>query len=160
MPLNASKTGILVFFLLLSFPKKCDKILFAVKIQGMRKEFFMSRRGENIFKRKDGRGEARYIHHYENSVAKYRYLYADSYAEVKQKRLDELSMPQNCVSERSKSLATTEQLAAVRLIDIRPDRQEVHLYTVLYDRGKAHSSHAWKLCTQTSRSSHRESIFR
>ncbi len=26
----------------------------------------MARKGENIFKRKDGRWEARYIHHYEN----------------------------------------------------------------------------------------------
>lgn len=124
MPLNASKTGILVFFLLLSFPKKCDKILFAVKIQGMRKEFFMSRRGENIFKRKDGRWEARYIHHYENGVAKYRYLYADSYAEVKQKRLDELAMPHNCISVQAKSLATVEQLAADWLIDTKTTVKE------------------------------------
>ncbi|MBE6553111.1 MAG: hypothetical protein E7666_02095 [Ruminococcaceae bacterium] len=57
--LNLPKTGLLVFFLLQSFPKKCDKILFAVKIQGMRKEFFMSRRGEKLFKRKAGRWEAR-----------------------------------------------------------------------------------------------------
>ena len=42
----------------------------------------MSRRGESIYKRKDGRWEARYIHHYENGVAKYRYLYAHSYAKV------------------------------------------------------------------------------
>ncbi|MBE6553110.1 MAG: hypothetical protein E7666_02090 [Ruminococcaceae bacterium] len=59
------------------------------------------------------------MHHYENGVAKYRYLYADSYAEVKQKRLDELSVPQKCISVRSKSLATVEQLAADWLIDIR-----------------------------------------
>ena len=50
----------------------------------------MARKGENIFKRKDGRWEARYIHHYENGVAKYRYLYAPTYAEVKAKRLHEL----------------------------------------------------------------------
>ena len=31
----------------------------------------MSKKGENIFKRKDGRWEARYIHHYENGIAKY-----------------------------------------------------------------------------------------
>lgn len=50
----------------------------------------MARKGENIFKRKDGRWEARYIHHYENGVAKYRYLYAPTYTEVKAKRLHEL----------------------------------------------------------------------
>ncbi len=49
----------------------------------------MARRGENIFKRKDGRWEARYIHHYENGKAKYRYLYGSSYKEVKQKKLEE-----------------------------------------------------------------------
>lgn len=49
----------------------------------------MARRGENIFKRKDGRWEARYIHHYENGKAKYRYLYGSSYREVKQKKLEE-----------------------------------------------------------------------
>ena len=31
----------------------------------------MPRRGESIYKRKDGRWEARYIHHYENGRAKY-----------------------------------------------------------------------------------------
>lgn len=50
----------------------------------------MARKGENIFKRKDGRWEARYIHHYENGIAKYRYLYAPTYTEVKAKRLHEL----------------------------------------------------------------------
>ena len=48
----------------------------------------MPRRGENIRKRKDGRWEARYIQEYrENGKAKYGYLYAKTYAEVKQKKL-------------------------------------------------------------------------
>ena len=50
----------------------------------------MSRKGENIFKRKDGRWEARYIHHYEGGHAKYRFLYAHSYAEAKEKKLEEM----------------------------------------------------------------------
>ncbi len=46
----------------------------------------MSRVGENIYKRKDGRWEARYIKNYEeNGKAKYGYLYAKSYKEVKAK---------------------------------------------------------------------------
>lgn len=49
----------------------------------------MSRKGENIFKRKDGRWEARYIHHYENGVAKYRYVYGSSYMEAKRKRSED-----------------------------------------------------------------------
>lgn len=42
----------------------------------------MPKKGENIFKRKDGRWEARYIHHYEGGKAKYRYVYGTTYAEA------------------------------------------------------------------------------
>lgn len=46
----------------------------------------MARTGENIYKRKDGRWEARYIVSYESGgKAKYRYLYARTYTEVKSK---------------------------------------------------------------------------
>lgn len=46
----------------------------------------MSRRGENIFKRKDGRWEGRYISSYsDNGKAKYSSVYAYSYAECSQK---------------------------------------------------------------------------
>lgn len=47
----------------------------------------MSRRGENIWHRKDGRWEARYIKGYDGSRAVYGYLYAKSYAEAKTKQL-------------------------------------------------------------------------
>lgn len=49
----------------------------------------MPRKGENIFKRKDGRWEARYIHHYENGIAKYRYVYGATYMEAKRKRSED-----------------------------------------------------------------------
>lgn len=46
----------------------------------------MARRGENIYKRKDGRWEGRYkLGYNENGQAKYRSIYGHSYAEVKQK---------------------------------------------------------------------------
>lgn len=46
----------------------------------------MSRTGENIYKRKDGRWEARYIASYDgNGKAKYKYIYARTYTEVKAK---------------------------------------------------------------------------
>lgn len=46
----------------------------------------MSRRGENIYKRKDGRWEGRYINGYkENGKTKYKSIYARTYAEVKEK---------------------------------------------------------------------------
>lgn len=49
----------------------------------------MSKKGENIFKRKDGRWEARYIHHYENGIAKYKFIYGKTYTEAKLKRLEQ-----------------------------------------------------------------------
>ena len=51
----------------------------------------MARKGENIYKRKDGRWEARYIvGRYANGRAKYRSVYAWSYLEVKKKRQEEM----------------------------------------------------------------------
>lgn len=47
----------------------------------------MSRRGQNVYKRKDGRWEARYINGYDiNGRAKYGSVYAYSYSEVIRKR--------------------------------------------------------------------------
>ena len=48
----------------------------------------MARRGENIYHRKDGRWEARYIRSYEDGKARYGYLYASSYLEVKAKKAE------------------------------------------------------------------------
>lgn len=46
----------------------------------------MSRKGENIYKRKDGRWEGRYIRAYgENNKRRYGYVYAATYREAKQK---------------------------------------------------------------------------
>ncbi len=48
----------------------------------------MPRTGENIYKRKDGRWEARYIYKYNTEgKAQYKYLYAATYADVKAKLL-------------------------------------------------------------------------
>lgn len=43
----------------------------------------MSRKGENIYKRKDGRWEGRYIKGYSNGKAEYGYIYSKTYTEVK-----------------------------------------------------------------------------
>lgn len=46
----------------------------------------MARKGENIYKRKDGRWEGRYISSHDNAgKAKYGYVYVKSYSDVKQK---------------------------------------------------------------------------
>ena len=53
----------------------------------------MSRKGENIYKRKDGRWEGRYIKaRMATGKAKYGYVYAKTYAEVKQKLYSECKL--------------------------------------------------------------------
>lgn len=50
----------------------------------------MPRKGENIYKRKDGRWEGRYIlFHDSEHRAKYAYVYGKTYGEVKRKLAEE-----------------------------------------------------------------------
>ncbi len=64
-------------------------------------EVEIMRTGENIFRRKDGRWEARYIVGYtEQGKAKYRSIYAKTYAEVKAKL-------QACILELESNVVTT-----------------------------------------------------
>lgn len=52
----------------------------------------MSKKGENIYKRKDGRWEGRYIRHYDTSgKPKYGSVYGKSYCEVKQRLIEKKS---------------------------------------------------------------------
>ena len=54
----------------------------------------MSKKGENIYKRKDGRWEGRYIRCYDASgKAKYGYLYGRAYNEVKQLLIQKKNAP-------------------------------------------------------------------
>lgn len=67
----------------------------------------MPRTGENIYKRKDGRWEARYIKYYaENGKAKYGYLYAPTYAEVKSKLHNAIQRVKECslITEESSTI--------------------------------------------------------
>lgn len=75
----------------------------------------MPRKGENIYKRKDGRWEARYIHHYENGKAKYRSVYGSTYTEAKEKRQEILSSPDHMRVSAAKSLAVFDELASLWL---------------------------------------------
>ncbi len=61
----------------------------------------MSKRGENIYKRKDGRWEARYIKN-RTITGKiiYGYVYAKTYSEVKQKLKDEICKTNYCEIEK------------------------------------------------------------
>ena len=59
---------------------------FSIAVKNCAKEGdFVPRRGENIYKRKDGRWEGRYIKGHVRGKAQYGYVYALSYAEVKEK---------------------------------------------------------------------------
>ena len=52
----------------------------------------MARTGENIFKRKDGRWEARYIKGYSNGRAIYAYVFGKTYSEAKRKKSEIFSL--------------------------------------------------------------------
>jgi len=53
----------------------------------------MSKKGENIYKRKDGRWEGRYVRFYdENEKAKYGYIYGKTYSDVKQRLLEKKAL--------------------------------------------------------------------
>ena len=79
----------------------------------------MPRKGENIYRRKDGRWEARYIHHYENGKAKYRYVYGATYKEAKQKRIEVQTTPQWEMISADKRHAKFEELTEHWLKDIK-----------------------------------------
>ena len=62
----------------------------------------MARRGENIYKRKDGRWEGRYKCGYdEDGKTKYHSVYARTYNEVKEK-LSKISFSRNCGKDDGK----------------------------------------------------------
>lgn len=65
----------------------------------------MARRGENIYKRKDNRFEGRYIKGYDLSgKAKFGYVYAKTYKEVKDKLIKLKANPQKQVSSYKKTV--------------------------------------------------------
>ena len=61
---------------------------------------------------------------YENGVAKYRYLYAHSYAEVKAKRLEELAQPKLVRASGVKCIARFKELSMMWLVDVKPTVKE------------------------------------
>ena len=94
----------------------------------------MSRRGENIHKRKDGRWEARYIkHHDDDGKAKYASVYGKSYLEVKQKlrtifqsNTDSHQMSDNCVYFKEVLFLWLEN----NRISLKPQTYAKYLYMI------------------------------
>ena len=81
----------------------------------------MPRKGENIYKRKDGRWEGRYIGCYdENHKAKYVYIYGKTYTEVKQKLAIERGRQKQHVPAEKKQITYGEVLDLWLHISIFP----------------------------------------
>lgn len=74
----------------------------------------MSRKGENIYKRKDGRWEGRYIKFYDgDGKAKYGYLYGKTYSQVKEKLRDiQLDLRNGVLSKAQSGVMYSEILSA------------------------------------------------
>lgn len=70
----------------------------------------MPRRGENIYKRKDGRWEARYLKSHDNGKAQYISIYAKTYKEIKEK----LSLVSEAVTNE-KEITQSEKFEAVAM---------------------------------------------
>ena len=51
----------------------------------------MARKGENIYKRKDGRWEARFIKSHQSGKAVYSSVYGKTYSEAKKKRSEAMA---------------------------------------------------------------------
>lgn len=84
----------------------------------------MSRRGESIYKRKDGRWEARYIYTYDNGKAKYKYIYGKTYSEVKLKRLSAMTFLGGSAKNKSDRIATVKDVANEWLMYVSPAIKE------------------------------------
>ena len=96
----------------------------------------MSRRGENIYKRKDGRWEGRYIKGHIDGKIKYRYVYAKTYKEVKEKlnTLSDISIEKTYLStEKQQSNVSFKIVALAWLETLKPQlkKSSVVKYTNL-----------------------------
>ena len=85
----------------------------------------MSKKGENIYKRKDGRWEGRYIKFYDGSgKAKYGYLYGKTYGEVKSKLQDMQVQLKNGILPENKKITLYEDVLVAWLQSVRINVKE------------------------------------
>lgn len=96
----------------------------------------MARRGENIYKRKDGRWEGRYIKGKNiNGRNKYGYLYAKSYTEVKDK-LNTIKSQPNMLYQTQTATKTLAQMCALWLDESKTQTKHstyVKYYNIIYN---------------------------
>lgn len=91
----------------------------------------MARRGENIFKRKDGRWEARVIEYRSNGKRVYRSLYGKTYTEAKAKKEEYYGINRFESAPSAKKLAAFSWLAGEWLASVRGTVKE-STYTRYY----------------------------
>lgn len=84
----------------------------------------MARRGENIFKRKDGRWEARVIEVRGNGERKYRSLYGKTYTEVKAKKEEYYGERHQETPPAARKLATVSWLSESWLMTVKSTVKE------------------------------------
>ena len=73
----------------------------------------MARKGENIFKRKDGRWEGRYIKSRENGKAVYGYVFGKSYSEAKKKKTEAMKGLSSSARPTSHRILRTKAVSQV-----------------------------------------------
>ena len=94
----------------------------------------MGRKGESIFKRKDGRYEARYIKAYNGDLAIYGYLYGKTYTDVKNKR-------RKIISEKERKITVSRNkfsLYIIRWLEYKKDKVKLSTYTTYTNKIKKH----------------------
>lgn len=85
----------------------------------------MSKKGENIYKRKDGRWEGRYIRcRSEHGKARYGYVYAKTYSEVRRKLTEKKSYTGAMLSCTSHCNASYSEVLSLWLLSIAPTVKE------------------------------------
>ena len=85
----------------------------------------MSRRGENIYKRKDGRWEGRYIKdHTANNKAKYGYVYGKTYSEVKEKLIRAKSTPGRSENKHKTKTISLNEILTLWLLSVQRNVKE------------------------------------
>ncbi len=100
-------------------------MLFAVENMVNKEVGIMPRRGENIYKRKDGRWEGRYIESYSrDGKAKYHSVYGHTYNEVK------LKLKNNALTPKSKSINITVSEWISNYIESQKDKIKISTYNV------------------------------
>lgn len=84
----------------------------------------MARKGENIYKRKDGRWEARFIKFRQSGKAVYGYAYGRSYSEVKKKRAEAMTALKKSENPINPSTQPTlRKISALWLDSLRTTRK-------------------------------------